>query len=438
MRRPSACFFSLFLSLAVTAAGCRGVEEAPKVPPYALPRLQEEGKEYRTPRAGEGFRAEVLGTDVAVQPRDRRSVTAWDAGAAVVAPGVSETEVLPFASLFFWRHPDDMTFFRAVVAGVYNEVFFSKSARELRPLEGILTLNNFTVPVEEAPHVDGTRIDEEELFWGRVHPGIGLGYREPLDEPGANDSMLAVSLIAEPGFLYFDGGADAAADFIEPRDTFEGRGRLQARLDAMERNLLELPHRGVATGGDLVYGWRAKWEDWGRGAREGGAESRDYVTFTGYMVGAGGVPFVRSDRHRLLGSIHGGTGDALDRFSGLRLGGGPSGDEYESLARPILPGALIEEFITSHYAVAVGEYRWEPIFFAYLSLRTSLSYVERERLSSGEVKKRGDYLGSLGARITMGVPLDMRLQLDYNYSAGVIRDGRHGGHEVVVHLSRQF
>jgi hypothetical protein len=265
-----------------------------------------------------------------------------------------------------------------------------------------------------------------------------LGFREDLDEPGQADNMLAVSLLAEPGYLYFQEGHDTADNFREPRDTFEGRGHFQVRLDAFERNLLELPHLGIAMGSDLVYGHRARWRDWGMDSRESAETGRDFVSFSGYMLGAGGIPFIDSERHRILGSIHGGAADSVDRFSAFRLGGGPVGDEYESLARPIMPGALIEEYATSHYAVAVAEYRYELIFFAFVSLRTSISYVDRDRNLGREMSNRDDFLYSIGGRWTSGFLFNTRLQLDYNYNTGVLRRGEFGGHEVVVHFSGSF
>ena len=178
-------------------AGCRSAEQFPEVPEEQLRKLDD--GEYRTPRAGEGFRTEVFGQQVKVEPRDRRNLSAWDAGLAAVAPGITNSELLPFASLFFWRRPDEDTFLRAVVVGVYDDIFFSKSAESLRPWEGILTFNNLTVPFDQADHVDGVRIDDEELLWGRVRPGFGFGYRRQLEKPGHNDNMVAVSLIGEPG-----------------------------------------------------------------------------------------------------------------------------------------------------------------------------------------------------------------------------------------------
>ncbi len=131
------------------------------------------------------------------------------------------------------------------------------------------------------------------------------------------------------------------------------------RWDALERNLLELPHRGFAAGGDLIGGYRPDWQDWGvNGSNEAG-DGRDYLSFSGYALAAGGVPGVASERHRLVGSLHGGAGRHLDRFTAPRIGGGPRpmGEEYGSTWRPVLPGAVIQEFYPDHYLVAVGEYR---------------------------------------------------------------------------------
>jgi hypothetical protein len=430
----------------VVAAGCgsTGSREAdPDAQPAAgaeLRHLHEEGKEYRTPRAGEGFRTEVAGEEVTVPPRDRSTNTSWDVGAAFVAPGVEDQTVLPFASAYLWRRPDRDTFFRGVIVGLYNDLVFAKSAEQVRPLEGILAFTNYTIPLDQAEYVDGERIEDEEVTWGWVRPAFGFGIRDDLEHPGGNDNMFALSLLAEPSFVYFDDGRDTSDAFVVPEETFEPRAHLQMRFDALERNLLELPHSGFSMGGDAVYGYRAGWEDWGTNAEEDAGDTRDYGLFSGFITAAGGVPFVRDDRHRLVGSVHGGTAVDADRFSAFRVGGGPSpnGEEYEGQARAIIPGAFIEEFTTSRYAVLLGEYRWEPIFFLYLSLRGSVAFLERARFRDGGIREQDDVLGSVGTRITTGFFFETRLQVDYNWNAGVIRDGRFGGHEVVFHISGQF
>ncbi len=396
--------------------------------------------EYRTPRSGEGFETNIFGEHVRVEPRNRRSVAAWDVGLSAVSEGVSEAEVLPFASLYFWENPDDNFFFRGIVVGLFNDIIVAKSTDSMGPFEAILTFQNLTIPVAQAEWIDGERLDQEELVWGRVHLGLGYGYRKQLENPGHNDNMFEASLLAEPGYLYFNDDSDTADNFVEPQDTFEIRGRFRLRCDALERNLLELPHRGFAFGGDVVGGYRTNWEDWGIDRREDSSDGESYIAASGYCLVAGGVPFVNSDRHRLIGSFHGGTGDNLDRFSRFRIGGGPDpfGEEYDATSRAVLPGAFIEEFTTDYYASFVGEYQWEPIFFTYLGVRGQITYLDRLRSRSGGIDRQDDVLASVGGRITTGFFWETRLQLDYNYNFDVIRDREFGGHEITFHISREF
>ena len=405
--------------------------------PTDLPPLHREGEPYRTPRAGEGFRTDVFGRDVVVPPRDRRSVTAWDIGLAATIPGATGKEVLPFGSLYFFRHPDEDTLLRAIVAGLYNDVVYADSPSGWGPFEWLVALESLTVPTAQAELIDGARIDEEELVWGYVRGGLGLGYREPV-APGAQDNMFAVNLRVEPSFFYFDEGDDAVPSFVAPEETFETRLHLRVRLDRFVRNLLELPHRGFATGADLSYGYRAGWESWGTDRSESAGEGRDFVLFTAYAVTASGVPFVESDRHRLLFYLHGGVGEGLDRFSAERVGGGPQGEERLALARPILPGAAIREFFPERYAIGVVEYRYETIFFNYIGPRASLAWLDRDRRVPGGFRREEDVLASVGMRVTSGFLGETRLQIDYNYNFDVVRNGDLGGHEIMAHISREF
>jgi hypothetical protein len=406
-------------------------------PDSELRDLDDPSVPYRTPRAGEGFRARVLGDGIEFAPRDRRSVSAWTVGLMASAPGADESEILPFASLFFWRRPDADTMFRAVVVGVYNEIFFAKSNEALGPWEGILTFENFIVPAESGELVDGTRIDEEELFAGYARPGIGIGYRREV-APFEQDSLFSVEWTIEPGWIGFEDGADTAADFVVPRHAFELRSRLRARWDALERNLLELPHRGWALGADLVGGHRFGWRDWGRGGRERADAGDEFVTASAYAVIATPIPGVESERHRLLAYLHAGIGESVDRFSALRLGGGPQGEEYLALSRPVLPGATIDEFSPEHYIVLVAEYRFEPIFFTYIGPRASIAALDRDRRRASGIRRDDDVLASLGARLTSGFVGDLRIQIDYNFGFGIIRRGDFGGHEVMFQISRSF
>ena len=431
----SSSFCSCFSCCPAPSAGA---ETAAAAGQEKLPLLQPPGIPYHTPRAGEGFRTVVFGREVSVPSQNRRSVSAWDLGVVINEPPPEHAQYLPVGALYFWRHPDADRLLRAEVAGVYNDIFLSRSQGD-GPLEWVLTFNNFTVPFAQAELVDGEALDRRELLWGYVRPGFGLGYRRQV-APGHQDNMLAVDLLLEPGYMFFDDGDKTADNFVVPQDTFDLRSHLQMRWDAFERNILELPHRGFAAGGDLVWGYRPNWEDWGvNGGNEAGG-GRDYLSFTAYGLAAGGVPGVASERHRLVGSLHGGTGHNLDRFTAPRVGGGPRpmGEEFGSTWRPVLPGTVIQEFYPDHYLLAVGEYRYEPIFFTYLSMVGSVGWLDRLRGDEGDLYREDDVFTSVGARVTTGFFFETRLQLDYNYNFAAIRDGDYGGQEVVLHVSGQF
>lgn len=404
-----------------------------------LPVLHRDSPDYHTPRAGEGFRTELFGQEIRVQPSDLRSVTALDVGSAVNIPGADNKVLMPFGDLYVWRHPDDQSLFRADILGLYNDIFWSGSSPHLGPLEWVLTFNSYTVPFAQYEVVDGRSVKSEELTWGYVRTGFGVGYRTKVF-PGHQDNMLAIDLIVEPGFFYFAKGSDTAHNFVVPNNSFELREHLQLRWDALERNLLSLPHQGFAGGADLVHGNRSNWENWGANDSQSAAGGRDYVLSSAYFLAAGGVPGVDSDRNRLLCSLHAGVGSDLDRFSAPRIGGGiqTMGEEYGSTWRPILPGSIIQEFFPKHYVVAAGEYRWEPIFFTYLSLNGSVGWLDHlTQAGTGTIPKDSVFT-SLGARVTTGFFFDSRMQLGYNRNFGVIRDGRHGGNEILLDFTKDL
>ena len=308
------------------------------------------------------------------------------------------------------------------------------------PFEWVLTFNNFTVPMSQYELVDGRAVKSERLIWGYVRPGIGFGYRQKV-HPGHQDNMFAVDLTIEPGFLIFGKDSKADPNFVVPNSTFELREHLQVRVDALERNLLSMPHNGFAAGTDLIHANRTNWKTWGMNGSEN--DGREYLSASGYLLGATAVPGVASERHRLLGSLHAGVGSHLDRFSATRIGGGvlTMGEEYGSTWRPVLPGAVIQEYFPKHYAIAVGEYRWEALFFTYLSFTASAGWLDRLRQTGPNVTdttSRNDLFTSLGGRLTTGFFFASRMQLSYNYNFSEIRNGRHGGHEIVLQFSRSF
>lgn len=434
----------------VTAAESGG-EEPTDAEKRELRRLEPSAPDYRTPRAGEGFRTEVFGRPVAVAPRDRRSTSAWDLGAMAWLPAPEGRALLPFGALYFWRRADEQHFFRGTVAVIDNDLVYAHALASGSPFELVLGLESRTEPTASSERVDGERIDAEQTLYGRVQGEVGLGYRRQLEpgfgglvfrdgvDPQAPDNMFSLSLTAEPQYLYFADGKDSDPRFVAPQDTFALDGRLAMRWDALERNLLDLAHHGMAVGFDGTWGWRANWEDWGIDAARRAGRGRSPKLLQGYGVVAAGVPGVETERHRLLGSLHAGIGEDLDRFSAPRIGGGPGGHEFLSLARPILPGASVSEFHPHRYAVAIAEYRYELFFFGYVGARGSLGFLDRERLGGdGRIRQENDVLHSVGTTLTTGFLFETRLQVDYNYNFDVIRERKRGANEIVLHLSRSF
>jgi hypothetical protein len=436
-------FMYLFLTVALWGLGIAAAwaDVAPPAPQDDLqPLFSPDNPGYRTPRAGEGFKTDLFGREIEVQPGNRRSVTAADLGVQVNLPSADSRAVVPFGALYLWRHEDDQSLFRADIVGLYNDIFWAGSTPDLGHFEWVLTFENYTLPFTQYEIVDGNADKSEELVWGYARPGLGLGYRRKVS-PGHQDNMMAIDLTFEPGYLYFGKGSKAASNFILPEDTFELREHLQARWDALERNLLSLPHSGIAAGFDLVNANRTNWKNWGlNGAETGG---REYLAASGYLLGVGGIPGLNSDRHRLLGSLNGGIGSDLDRFSAPRIGGGALtlGEEYGSTWRPVLPGSIIQEYFPKHYVVAVGEYRWEAFFFTYLSLDASVGWLDRLRQTGPivtDTTSKNDFFSSVGARLTTGFLFHSDMHLSYNYNFSEVRNGRYGGSEIVLQFSRKL
>ncbi len=417
----------------VTLAVCLLVAAAPAA------ANEEQAASYRTPRAGEGFTAEAFGREVQVEPRNRRSWSAWDLSLAGYRPEPDGQDLMPVGVITIWDHRPEGALFRAQVSGFYNDIFWSSPLTPGSKTEAAVVFENLTVPVPRAELVDGRSIDQEELLWGYVRPGFGIGVRKNI-APGHEDNMAALDLLLEPGFLYFRKGSDTDPRFVVPRDTALIRAHLQMRMDALERNVLELPHAGVAAGFDLVLGHRFSWNAWGMEGAEAASRGRNYVSWTGYALAAGAVPGVESDRHRLIGVMHAGTGHHLDRFSAPRIGGGPNamGEEYGISADPVLPGATMQEFFPRHYAMATIEYRWEPVFFAYIGINGTVARLDRLRDTPAGFVPRTDTFRAVGARVTSGFLFRTRLQLAYSYNFDVVRNGSYGGHEMVVSLARSF
>lgn len=310
--------------------------------------------------------------------------------------------------------------------------------------ELVLTFNNTIIPLGRSEYVQGQRISAVEVEWSYVFAGVGIGYRERL--PGkSQDNAVEVTLTYEPGYRWFQRSSGTSPNFIVPSDTYEGRGHFRLRLDALDRNLMELPHRGYAFGCDALYGHRAKWSQWGGVAFPSPDvhKEKEYLLASAYAVAAGGIPFVASERHRLISSLYGGIGKNLDRFSTFRLPGRPTGYEWEALSLPVMPGVAFNELFPTRYGIADLMYRYEALFFLYPYIRATYGIVERPRFGpDGAIRFQMDSLPALGGGVISGAPWRSQIEFGYSYNFGIFRDpGGHislGGHGFFALWSKEM
>lgn len=401
------------------------------------------GNNYDTPLAGQPYHTELWGKEIHIPSRDRRQVTAISAGAQWIPDSPYQLEVLPLGALFVWRNWEhENQRFRGAFSGAVNNMFYHRGFTSMSPWFSVLTFENVFLPFGRPEVVEGQVINAVELEWSYVFGGIGIGYRTPLF-PWHQDNAFEWTLTYEPGFQWFSRSSDTGDDFIVPQDTFEGRARFRLRVDMFERNLLELLHRGAAFGGDVVYGHRAQWDRWG-GPVFGPPdheEERTYILASIYGAIAGRVPWLQNERHRLVGTMYGGIGKDLDRFSAFRLPGRPTGYEWEALSSPLIPGIAFNELFPRKYAIANLTYRYEALFFMYPYIRGTWAAVERPRFrEDGSVNNQVDTLPALGAGVVSGAPWQSSIEINYSYNFGIFRDRQgepeRGGHGLIVFWSK--
>jgi len=401
------------------------------------------GEETRTTLAGETFHAELFGLPIDVPERNRRHITAIDVGMQLIPSGPIQLSVLPFGSLFVWHNWDTQRF-RGTFAGIVNDVRYDLAPRSWDGWEAVFTFNNFIAPLGRSEYVEGQRIQDVEIQWNYVYAGLGIGYRKVLP-PGHQDNALEISLTYEPGYRWFQRTKHTAPGFILPSDTYEGRVHLRLRTDMLDRNLMELPHRGFSFGGDVLYGQRAHWQNWGGVAFDAPdfRSEKNYLAGSVYGVAAAGVPFVANERHRLIWSAYGGLGKDLDRFSAFRLPGRPIGYEWEALSLPMMPGVAFTELFPRRYGIIDLTYRYEALFFLYPYIRGTYGIVEQPRFAdNGTIKMKMDSLPAVGSGIISGAPWRSQIELNYSYNFGVFRSSdsgpKRGGHGIFISWSKEF
>jgi hypothetical protein len=382
---------------------------------------------YHTPLAGEACNASILGRLIRIPERDRENTLSLTLGANFYDPEVGGNLGLPIAALY-WRHRWDKWWTRNVIGVFVNEMDVARSFGRIQLLGHF---DNNTVPFADTEIKDGNEVKTSSVIWGTVSGWLGAGIRIPV-APFQADNDFRLQLFYHAGYFYDKRTNDTGTNVRLPPDTFVHGLRLRARYDGLRRNIMELPHEGWAAGGDFELTRRDRWSDSTFGSllfkRD---ETRDYLKMSGYVIGAGGIPWL-SERHRLVGYLHGGVSPIgeLDRFSAFRAGGGPFPNETDDLYRLPYPGALFNDFPVSDYVVGTLEYRLELLFFLYLHLRGTFAWGAN----------RPDYSDSQGLRLrltstdgeafsvglTSGFFNDSQLYLEYAYDTKLLRNGKSG------------
>lgn len=409
------------------------------VPFWASPLWAAENpfnhSEYHTPLAGEAFKTFLFGKIIEIPKRDRSFYRALNLGFVLSTPKVVTPNPFPFFAFFYKQYwPDRNSQFRAILVGVFNQIDFEGAGKSSKGLQLLLSFQNLTPPAATSEIFDGREKEFSEVYQGYLRGGIGVGGRFPFPGGGI-DNEIKAGLLYEPGFSYFENSSDAASNRLLPPETYEHRLHLKIRIDGFTRNLVELRHRGWNFGLDGILGRRENWRDHGLGGEEKASQNREYFFLTAYGSAAFPMPFL-SEKHRILPSFFVGYSPSrLDRYSAMPLGGGPTGDETESLGLPILYGTMFSEYLTRGYGLATLEYRYEALFFLYFHFRLSGGWMKYRDLQGGRVRMRETPLGAASIALTTGFAFNSLLGLEYSYNWEAKRDGSRGRHVFLLSWS---
>lgn len=434
---------------AVAVITCGNVSSSAAVEPEADPGTvrqkdgtpggteNAENAPRHTPLAGEAYKTTFLGRTVEIPARDRNNILSLSLGTNLYSPEVGGDVALPIAALY-WQHRWEKLWSRAIVGLFVNEVDVARSFGKFQLLGHF---DNNTIPFADTDVQDGKEIKTSSVIWGTVSGWLGAGIRIPV-YPYQADNDLRIQLFYHAGYFYDSRTSDTGPDVRLPPDTFFHGLRLRARYDGIRRNIMELPHEGWAAGSDLELTRRDNWSDSSiAGTNFSRNDTRDYLKFSGYLVGATGLPWL-SERHRFVGYLHAGISPVgrLDRFSSFRAGAGPFPNETNDLYRVPYPGALYNTFPVTDYAIATLEYRLELLFFMYLHLRGTVAWgANRPDFSADELRLR--FTGTDGEAFSVGLTSgffkDSQIYLEYAYDNKFIRNGS-SGHSFTVLWSKMF
>lgn len=429
--------------------------EAPEQPPEGREEAEPLEEEYRTPLAGEALRRDVFGREIVVEERDRGNTTAFTLGWAAFTPNIAGVSGSPLGALYrqgTWEERQ----YRAVLSVLVNDIDYYEHFRlPAGQLDLALHFDNNTIPFASTESIGGDALEETSMKWGWTRSWIGLGYSRRL-WPGGFDNEIRAQVAYQASYYYFKSTSDTGeingvpvASINTPPDTYVHGLRAEVTLDMIQRNILELPHYGVAGGAQLELLRRDRWEDLGRllpdGERQFSAsQTRDYLRLSGYLVVATPVPFL-SERHRLvlLGHVGWAPRGDVDRYNGFLIGGGPVPSEATDLRRTTFPGAIFNQVNLQRYLIGMIEYRFEVMFWLYLHFRANLGWgrapTRRLRANDppGSVRFRSARADSYSFAVTSGFLWDSVLYFEYTYDTGGLRVGQ-DGHAFLFTWSKAF
>jgi len=391
---------------------------------------------YETPLAGREFDTVFMGKPVHIPPRDRSTVSALTLGGAYGIPKVGDTHGLPIVDIFlkrFWA--DSRT--RDMISIFVNDLEYDHGRG---PVELVARFENITLPVARTEVLNNKEIKQSSLYWGTLLGSLGPGLRFPVP-PYEIDNDLRLQFLGTVGYFYAKRTSDTAPDAVPPPDTMLFGGKIRGRYDGIIRNLLELPHQGVAAGFDLDFIHRDRWADFHTlsGTVFTKGHTRDYLQLAGYVTAVGGIPGT-SEKNRFLVNFHAATAStkSIDRFNAFRISGGPFPTETDDLYRPDYEGTMFNDLLAANYLLASLEYRRELAFFAYLGIRASYITAALATLSdTNEVRFEGKDGVAASVNLDTGFLWDSALHIAYSWDFGFVRYGRPGS-GIILTWSKEF
>ncbi|MDA8431152.1 MAG: porin [Geobacteraceae bacterium] len=381
--------------------------------------------EHLTALAGEPLHTVFLGEAIDVPARDRGQVSALMLGGLYYTPKQGDSSFTPMGALYLRRTwAESRT--RNVISIFVNDLEYDRSFGNL---ELVTRFENNTIPFGQREVVNNQEIKTSDTIWGTLIASLGPGLRYKV-APFQVDNDLRLQLLGKVGYFYAKRTSDTGPNLVLPPETMLYGVKLRGRYDGMRRNLLELPHTGLAAGFDLDFMHRDKWANFGTvpDALFTRSDTRNYLQLNGYLAAAGGIPGL-SDQNRIFVSLHGGITPrkSADRFNAISIGGGPLPVESDDLCRPIYPGTMFNTVFVSNYALANLEYRRELTFFMYLHLRETLIWADRAAVTAAN---QFLFKSSTGAATTVGLGSgffwNSEVYLGYSWDSGFVRNGKQG------------